>query len=96
MCWALYRVPLASESKTKEHASEGTSSVLEPKVELSHDGKIREIAMDSADSDLKKDDANELLVALKAEKEELEAALNREQAVWRAKALHTRLNAIAV
>ena len=35
--------------------------------------------MDSADSDLKKDDANELLVALKAEKEELEAALNREQ-----------------
>uniref|UniRef100_A0A0D3GXH2 Acyl-CoA-binding domain-containing protein n=1 Tax=Oryza barthii TaxID=65489 RepID=A0A0D3GXH2_9ORYZ len=27
----------------------------------------------------KKDDANELLIALKAEKEELEAALNREQ-----------------
>lgn len=67
------------QSKTKEHASDGTSSVLEPEVELSHDGKIREIAMDSADSDLKKDDANELLVALKAEKEELEAALNREQ-----------------
>ncbi|BAF13733.1 Os03g0835600 [Oryza sativa Japonica Group] len=66
------------QSKTKEHASDGTSSVLEPEVELSHDGKIREIAMDSADSDLK-DDANELLVALKAEKEELEAALNREQ-----------------
>ncbi|XP_006650861.1 acyl-CoA-binding domain-containing protein 6 [Oryza brachyantha] len=67
------------QSKTKEHASDSTSRVLEPEVELSHDGKIREIAMDSADSDLKKDDASELLVALKAEKEELEAALNREQ-----------------
>lgn len=40
------------QSKTKEHASDGTSSVLEPEVELSHDGKIHEIAMDSADSDL--------------------------------------------
>uniref|UniRef100_A0A0D9W134 ACB domain-containing protein n=1 Tax=Leersia perrieri TaxID=77586 RepID=A0A0D9W134_9ORYZ len=68
------------QSKAKEeHASDSTSRVLEPEVELSHDGKIREIAMDIADSDLKKDDASELLVSLKGEKEELEAALSREQ-----------------
>ncbi|KAL5210832.1 hypothetical protein ABZP36_006455 [Zizania latifolia] len=70
------------QSKTKEeHASDSTSRVLEPEVELSHDGKIREITMDSADSDLKNrnDDASELLLTLKAEKEELEATLNREQ-----------------
>ncbi|KAL5218143.1 hypothetical protein ABZP36_018827 [Zizania latifolia] len=70
------------QSKTKEgHASDSTSRVLEPEVELSHDGKIREIAMDSADSALKNrnDDASELLLVLKAENEELEATLNREQ-----------------
>ncbi|KAG8098885.1 hypothetical protein GUJ93_ZPchr0013g34706 [Zizania palustris] len=70
------------QSKTKEeHASDSTSRLLEAEVELSHDGKICEIAMDSADSDLKNrnDDASELLLTLKAEKEELEATLNREQ-----------------
>ncbi|KAG8061682.1 hypothetical protein GUJ93_ZPchr0003g18501 [Zizania palustris] len=69
------------QSKTKGHASDSTSRVLEPEVDLSHDGKIREIAMDSADSTLKNrnDDASEHLLVLKAEKEELEATLNREQ-----------------
>ncbi|CAL4927976.1 unnamed protein product [Urochloa decumbens] len=72
-----------SKSTTKEEiVSDTTSRVVEPEVETSQDGKIHEIAMDSADSDLKNssDEASEqLLSALKAEKEELEATLNREQ-----------------
>jgi hypothetical protein len=36
---------------TKEGTvTENTSKVLEPEVEISQDGKIREIAMDSVDS----------------------------------------------
>uniref|UniRef100_A0A0A9CNV5 Acyl-CoA-binding domain-containing protein n=1 Tax=Arundo donax TaxID=35708 RepID=A0A0A9CNV5_ARUDO len=72
-----------SQSSAKEETvSDSTSRALEPEVEISQDGKIREIAMDSADSDMKNrnDEASEqLLATLKAEKEELEATLNREQ-----------------
>jgi chromosome segregation ATPase len=79
------KLSLKSDSKStakEETVSDTTSRVVEPDVETSQDGKIREIAMDSADSDMKNssDEASEqLLAALKAEKEELEASLNREQ-----------------
>jgi len=79
------KLGLKSDSKStveEETVSDTTSRVVEPEVETSQDGKIREIAMDSADSDVKNnsDEASEqLLAALKAEKEELEALLNREQ-----------------
>jgi len=79
------KLSLKSDSKStvkEETVSDTTSRVVEPEVETSQDGKIREIAMDSADSDVKNnsDEASEqLLAALKAEKEELEALLNREQ-----------------
>jgi hypothetical protein len=72
-----------SQSTTKEGTvTENTSKVLEPEVEISQDGKIREIAMDSVDSVMqnRNDETSEkLLAALKAEKEELEATLTREQ-----------------
>ncbi|XP_044945762.1 acyl-CoA-binding domain-containing protein 6 [Hordeum vulgare subsp. vulgare] len=73
-------VNLDLQSSTQDQAtSDSTSRVLEPEVEISQDGKIREIAMDNADSKNRNDEANEqLLAALKAEKEELEATLNRE------------------
>jgi len=79
------KLGLKSDSKStveEETVSDTTSRVVEPEVETSQDGKIRKIAMDSADSDMKNnsDEASEqLLAALKAEKEELEALLNREQ-----------------
>jgi hypothetical protein len=42
-----------SKSTTKEETvSDTTSRVVEPEVETSQGGKIREIVMDSADSDL--------------------------------------------
>ncbi|GJM97171.1 hypothetical protein PR202_ga14076 [Eleusine coracana subsp. coracana] len=72
-----------SQSNAKEETiAENIPTVLEPEVEITQDGKIREIAMDGADSDLqnRNDEASEkLLAALKTEKEELEATLNREQ-----------------
>ncbi|EMS61872.1 Acyl-CoA-binding domain-containing protein 4 [Triticum urartu] len=73
-------VKLDLQSSTKDQpTSDSTSRVLEPEVEISQDGKIREIAMDNADSKNRNDEANEqLLAALKAEKDELEATLNRE------------------
>jgi len=79
------KLGLKSDSKStveEETVSDTTSRVVEPEVETSQDGKIRKIAMDSADSDMKNnsDEASEqLLAALKAEKEELEVLLNREQ-----------------
>jgi chromosome segregation ATPase len=68
------------QSNTKDQPISGsTSRVLEPEVEISQDGRIPEIAMDNADSKNRNDEANEqLLAALKAEKEELEATLSRE------------------
>ncbi|KQK12274.1 acyl-CoA-binding domain-containing protein 6 [Brachypodium distachyon] len=68
------------QSNTEDQPiSDSTSRVLEPEVEISQDGKIREIAMDNSDSVNRNDEASEqLLAALKAEKEELEATLNRE------------------
>jgi len=79
------KLGLKSDSKStveEETVSDTTSRVVEPEVETSQDGKIRKIAMDSADSDMKNNSAEaseQLLAALKAEKEELEALLNREQ-----------------
>lgn len=44
-------VKLDLQSSTKDQpTSDSTSRVLEPEVEISQDGKIREIAMDNADS----------------------------------------------
>ncbi|KAM0928344.1 hypothetical protein ACQ4PT_002422 [Festuca glaucescens] len=73
-------IKLDLQSSTKDQPiSDSTSRVLEPEIEISQDGKIREIAVDNADSKNRNDEANEqLLAALKAEKEELEATLNRE------------------
>ena len=49
------KLSLKSDSKStvkEETVSDTTSRVVEPEVETSQDGKIREIAMDSADSDV--------------------------------------------
>jgi hypothetical protein len=44
-------VKLDLQSSTKDQPiSDSTSRVLEPEVEISQDGKIREIAVDNADS----------------------------------------------
>ena len=44
-------VKLDLQSSTKDQpTSDSTSRVLEPEVEISQDGKIREIAVDNADS----------------------------------------------
>ncbi|TVU43986.1 hypothetical protein EJB05_03408 [Eragrostis curvula] len=83
----VYTLSLKSNSQStakEETVAENTSRVLEPEVEISQDGKIREIAMNSADAELiqqnRNDEASEkLLAALKSEKEELEATLNTEQ-----------------
>ncbi|PWZ21908.1 Acyl-CoA-binding domain-containing protein 4 [Zea mays] len=72
-----------SQSTLKEETlSDTTSRVIEPEAEIYQDGKIREISVDNADSDLnnRNDEASEQLLAdLKAQKEELEATLSREQ-----------------
>ncbi|VAH97440.1 unnamed protein product [Triticum turgidum subsp. durum] len=48
-------VKLDLQSSTKDQpTSDSTSRVLEPEVEISQDGKIREIAMDNADSEKQK------------------------------------------
>ncbi|ONM11177.1 Acyl-CoA binding protein [Zea mays] len=79
------KLSLKSDSQPiveEETVSDTISRVREPETEISQDGRIREIAMDSADSDLnnRNDEASEQLVAdLKAQKEELEATINREQ-----------------
>ncbi|XP_068662126.1 acyl-CoA-binding domain-containing protein 4-like [Aristolochia californica] len=56
---------------------------MESEFEAGHDGKIREIVMDNTDSEpvnIKSEESGERLVAsLKAEKEELEAVLSKEQ-----------------
>ncbi|KAJ6809830.1 acyl-CoA-binding domain-containing protein 4-like [Iris pallida] len=63
--------------------TENASRDAEPESEEIQDGKIREITMDNVDSEplnIRTEDTSERLVtALKAEKEELEATLNREQ-----------------
>ena len=49
------KLGLKSDSKStveEETVSDTTSRVVEPEVETSQDGKIRKIAMDSADSDM--------------------------------------------
>ena len=49
------KLGLKSDSKStveEETVSDTTSRVVEPEVETSQDGKIREIAMDNADSDV--------------------------------------------
>lgn len=44
-------VKLDLQSSTKDQpTSDSTSRVLEPEVEISQDGKVREIAMDNSDS----------------------------------------------
>lgn len=53
----VYTLKLGLKSDTKsttkeETVSDTASRVVEPEAEASQDGKIREIAMDSADSDL--------------------------------------------
>ncbi|XP_010931615.1 acyl-CoA-binding domain-containing protein 6 [Elaeis guineensis] len=56
---------------------------MEPEIEAAQDGKIREIIMDNGDPELvniRSEETGEQLVAtLKAEKEELEATLSKEQ-----------------
>nr|XP_029116763.1 acyl-CoA-binding domain-containing protein 6 isoform X2 [Elaeis guineensis] len=56
---------------------------VEPEIEAAQDGKIREIVMDNGDAEpvnIRSEETSERLVAtLKAEKEELEATLNKEQ-----------------
>uniref|UniRef100_A0A6V7QQI7 ACB domain-containing protein n=1 Tax=Ananas comosus var. bracteatus TaxID=296719 RepID=A0A6V7QQI7_ANACO len=63
--------------------SPNASRDVEPEIEATtQDGKIREIVMDNVDSavNIRSEEASEkLLEALKAEKEELEATLNKEQ-----------------
>ncbi|OAY82431.1 Acyl-CoA-binding domain-containing protein 4 [Ananas comosus] len=63
--------------------SPNASRDVEPEIEATtQDGKIREIVMDNVDSaaNIRSEETSEkLLEALKAEKEELEATLNKEQ-----------------
>ncbi|KAJ6842475.1 acyl-CoA-binding domain-containing protein 4-like [Iris pallida] len=72
-----------SDSIDALHPTANTSRDTELELEAIQDGKIREISMDNVDSeplDVRTEDTTERLVTtLKAEKEELDAALSREQ-----------------
>ncbi|ONK78638.1 uncharacterized protein A4U43_C02F20900 [Asparagus officinalis] len=72
-----------SDSIATLHPAVNTSRDAGPESEAAQDGKIREIVMDNVDSEplnVRSEETSERVVsALKAEKEELEATLNREQ-----------------
>ncbi|XP_058076208.1 acyl-CoA-binding domain-containing protein 4-like isoform X2 [Magnolia sinica] len=72
-----------SDSVAGLHPMTNATRDLGSELETDQDGKIREIVMDNVDSgpaNIKSEETSErLLVALKAEKEELEAALTKEQ-----------------
>ncbi|KAL5996045.1 acyl-CoA-binding domain-containing protein 4 [Asimina triloba] len=75
-------VPVPDSVAAVHHLTTATRDVVS-ELETVQDGKIREIVMDNADSgpaNAKVEETNErVLAALKAEKEELEGALSKEQ-----------------